>query len=119
MGSGPVSAGEIIGQASVIDEDTLEIHRSRTRLWGIDAPESTQSCRGDDSLPLSLLRRDCERARWSGWCGIAWRLTGFDIRGASTARSSDRRRKQGAASGKAAMSSLAVPRMYERRQQTG
>ena len=37
------------GQASVIDGDTLEIHGTRVRLWGIDAPESTQLCRGEDS----------------------------------------------------------------------
>jgi endonuclease YncB( thermonuclease family) len=39
------------GQASLIDGDTLEIHGTRIRLWGIDAPESSQLCRGDDSLP--------------------------------------------------------------------
>lgn len=39
------------GQASVIDGDTLEIHGVRIRLWGIDAPESSQLCRGEDSLP--------------------------------------------------------------------
>ena len=38
------------GQASVIDGDTLEIHGTRIRLWGIDAPESSQLCRGEDSL---------------------------------------------------------------------
>ena len=35
---------EIIGVASVIDGDTLEIHDRRIRLDGIDAPESTQLC---------------------------------------------------------------------------
>ena len=40
---------ELTGQASVIDGDTLEIHGTRVRLWGIDAPESTQQCRGADS----------------------------------------------------------------------
>src|ERR1700742_5106601 len=47
---GPALADDLIGQASVIDGDTLEIHGMRIRLWGIDAPESTQLCRGDDSL---------------------------------------------------------------------
>jgi endonuclease YncB( thermonuclease family) len=40
---------DMIGQASIIDGDTLEIHGTRIRLWGVDAPESTQLCRGDDS----------------------------------------------------------------------
>jgi hypothetical protein len=40
----------LIGQASVIDGDTLEIHGTRIRLWGIDAPESSQLCRNDESL---------------------------------------------------------------------
>src|SRR5579862_9995359 len=43
-------ADDLIGQASVIDGDTLEIHGTRIRLWGIDAPESSQLCRGEDSL---------------------------------------------------------------------
>ena len=40
---------DLIGQAIIIDGDTLEIHGTRIRLWGIDAPETTQLCRGDDS----------------------------------------------------------------------
>nr|WP_249145995.1 thermonuclease family protein [Bradyrhizobium diazoefficiens] len=44
------SSADLIGQASVIDGDTLEIHGTRVRLWGIDAPESSQLCRGEDSL---------------------------------------------------------------------
>jgi endonuclease YncB( thermonuclease family) len=35
-------ADDLAGQASVIDGDTLEIHGTRIRLWGIDAPESNQ-----------------------------------------------------------------------------
>jgi endonuclease YncB( thermonuclease family) len=51
LGPRPVAlADDLIGRASVIDGDTLEIHGSRIRLWGIDAPESSQLCRGEDSL---------------------------------------------------------------------
>jgi endonuclease YncB( thermonuclease family) len=45
------SSNDLMGQASIIDGDTLEIHDTRIRLWGIDAPEHNQLCRGDDSLP--------------------------------------------------------------------
>jgi endonuclease YncB( thermonuclease family) len=39
-----------VGQVSVIDGDTAEMHGVRIRLWVIDAPESSQLCRGEDSL---------------------------------------------------------------------
>jgi endonuclease YncB( thermonuclease family) len=45
----PTFADNLTGQASIIDGDTLEIHGTRIRLWGIDAPESNQLCRGEDS----------------------------------------------------------------------
>jgi endonuclease YncB( thermonuclease family) len=45
----PALAGDLIGQASIVDGDTLEIHGTRIRLWGIDAPESSQLCRDEDS----------------------------------------------------------------------
>jgi endonuclease YncB( thermonuclease family) len=48
--SGAAFADDFVGQASVIDGDTLEIHGIRIRLWGVDAPESSQLCRGEDSL---------------------------------------------------------------------
>jgi endonuclease YncB( thermonuclease family) len=52
IGSTPAAlADDLTGQASIIDGDTLEIHGARIRLWGIDAPESSQFCRGEDSLP--------------------------------------------------------------------
>jgi hypothetical protein len=51
FGPRPVAlADDLVGQASVIDGDTLEIHGTRIRLWGVDAPESGQLCRGEDSL---------------------------------------------------------------------
>jgi endonuclease YncB( thermonuclease family) len=47
---GAAFADDLIGQASVVNRDTLEIHGTRIRLWGIDAPESSQLCRNDESL---------------------------------------------------------------------
>ncbi|WP_323011092.1 thermonuclease family protein [Paracoccus sp. (in: a-proteobacteria)] len=43
---GPAQAEKpsITGRASVIDGDTIEIHGTRIRLAGIDAPESRQTC---------------------------------------------------------------------------
>jgi endonuclease YncB( thermonuclease family) len=38
-------AADLAGQASVINGDTLEIHGTRIRIFGIDAPESDQLCR--------------------------------------------------------------------------
>ncbi len=37
-------ADPLVGRASVIDGDTIEIHGLRIRLNGIDAPESRQLC---------------------------------------------------------------------------
>lgn len=39
---GPAAAQS--GRATVIDGDTLEVAGVRVRLWGIDAPESRQTC---------------------------------------------------------------------------
>ncbi|MGV7212512.1 thermonuclease family protein [Bradyrhizobium sp. UFLA05-112] len=49
LSGGSSIAADLIGQASVIDGDTLEIHGSRIRLFGIDAPESNQLCRDAES----------------------------------------------------------------------
>ena len=37
-------ASPLIGQVSVVDGDTLELHGQRIRIFGIDAPESSQLC---------------------------------------------------------------------------
>jgi endonuclease YncB( thermonuclease family) len=47
--SGTLVRDDLSGQASVIDGDTLEIHGTRIRIFGIDAPESDQLCRDDQS----------------------------------------------------------------------
>ncbi len=39
-----VHAEELIGRATVVDGDTLDIRDKKIRLHGIDAPESSQRC---------------------------------------------------------------------------
>ena len=38
------SAQMLVGQAEVVDGDTLEVGGERIRLFGVDAPESQQGC---------------------------------------------------------------------------
>jgi len=47
----PATARDLVGQVSIVDGDTLDLHDERIRLWGVDAPESTQLCRGRDRRP--------------------------------------------------------------------
>jgi hypothetical protein len=60
--TGSVLAADLVGRASIIDGDTLEIHGTRIRLWGIDAPESTQLCRDQDSEHALPLRHGYRRS---------------------------------------------------------
>ncbi|OSI22305.1 thermonuclease family protein [Bradyrhizobium canariense] len=46
-----VLAGQLTGRAKVINTDTLEINRTRVRLWGIDAPDKSQMCRDINGNP--------------------------------------------------------------------
>lgn len=44
ISASPVLAADIVGRASVVDGDTIDIHGIRVRFDGIDAPESRQIC---------------------------------------------------------------------------
>jgi endonuclease YncB( thermonuclease family) len=48
----PCAAADIIGQATVVDGDTIEIHGKLIRLFGIDAPEGSQTCTADGKTYL-------------------------------------------------------------------
>lgn len=39
---------ELVGVASVIDGDTIEVQGEKIRLHGIDAPEASQRCKTND-----------------------------------------------------------------------
>ncbi|GAB4814195.1 hypothetical protein N2152v2_001241 [Parachlorella kessleri] len=46
LASGPAYAGEVLlGPARVVDGDTMQVAGTRIRMYGIDAPETAQSCR--------------------------------------------------------------------------
>ena len=60
----PALADNLTGQASIIDGDTLEIHGARIRLWGIDAPESSQLCRGEDSIQYRCGAKAANNLDW-------------------------------------------------------
>lgn len=47
----PAHATEIVGRASVIDGDTIDIQGTRIRFDGVDAPESRQRCMDAEGQP--------------------------------------------------------------------
>ena len=49
MAGSIVQADDLTGLASIIDADTIEIHGKHIRVFGIDAPESDQFCRNEQS----------------------------------------------------------------------
>lgn len=50
------TAAQIMGGATAVDGDTLDVSGERVRLAGIDAPEAHQSCyRGDISWPCGAV----------------------------------------------------------------
>src|SRR6267142_3698387 len=51
------SVNDLVGQPSVVDGDTLDIHGTRIRLWGVDAPESSQLCRARTATCIAVARR--------------------------------------------------------------
>ncbi|WOS42983.1 thermonuclease family protein [Xanthomonas rydalmerensis] len=53
----PGVAAELVGRATVTDGDTLTVEKQRIRLWGIDAPESTQQCTTKDGRSWPCGRR--------------------------------------------------------------
>lgn len=54
---GAALAQEILGRASVVDGDTLELQGVRIRLWGVDAVESSQTCLDASGKPWPCGRR--------------------------------------------------------------
>jgi hypothetical protein len=67
-------ANDLTVQASIVDGDTLESHETRVRLWGGDAPESSQPCRARSAsciaaAALALPSRQFKRRSREGGSG--------------------------------------------------
>lgn len=56
----PAIAADLVGRASVIDGDTIEVQGVRIRFDGVDAPESRQVCRDAVGTPYRCGRMAAE-----------------------------------------------------------
>lgn len=91
------SSDRIVGRASVIDGDTIEVAGKRVRLRGVDAPESWQDCSDGDGgtyrcgkMAANALDRflaasrpiRCdviERDRYQRFVGVCFRADGREV----------------------------------------
>ena len=70
---------DITGPARVVNGDTIDIAGQRIRLFGIDAPESGQTCIIDNQpwpcgeAATEALRRHMHQPRHPSGCALFWR----------------------------------------------
>jgi endonuclease YncB( thermonuclease family) len=77
----------IVGQASVVDGDTIEIHGVRIRLQGIDAPESRQVCQDSNAAPYRCGQVSAlSLSNWIGRQTVDCRSEGVDRYGRQIAK---------------------------------
>lgn len=72
------SAGLIIGRASVIDGDTLDVRSVRIRLEGVDAPESSQPCGSAGNEWMCGREAAMALSEWIGDRNVSCRPLGVD-----------------------------------------
>jgi endonuclease YncB( thermonuclease family) len=81
------TAVDLVGRASVIDGDTIEIHGERVRILDIDAPESRQTCTRPDGVEWRCGQRAAlALSDWIGRQTVACGTTGKDRYGRWLAR---------------------------------
>lgn len=72
------TAGLIIGRASVIDGDTLDVRSVRIRLEGVDAPESSQRCGSAGDEWMCGREAAMALSEWIGERNVSCRPQGVD-----------------------------------------